>query len=472
MFHDPDFLPFTPREKPSFRATVRNFLELYPPAAYRERFFVLRGFRPLVAKTNILIDPELAEEMLITRADEFPRDVLTVRLLSGPINRDSLFFAEGAEWKWQRRAVAPAFRHENLLALVPTYAECARAQIEEWRDAPAGEPVDVMRAMSNTTFSVIERAVLGASASFDRERFLANLGVALGSIGWRRLVALLGLPPNWTPHPGYFRATAAARRLRDATVRLLEERRAESSERRDILGLLLSAKDPESGRVMTDSELVANLYGFLVAGHETSAVALGWSLWLLAKDQASQQRLRDEVARVAGEEKIGPETVERLVFAKQVLQEAMRLFPPAAAVGRQPREDTMIGPYKLPKNEPVFVLLWCLHRHEGLWDEPHAFDPDRFSPEQVKARHRYAYLPFGAGPRICIGMGFALLEMATILAELVRAFRFDTIPGHRLELAPSFTTRPKGGLPLILTPLTGARAKAARAEPAPARSAA
>lgn len=468
MFHDPDFFPFTPREKPSFLAVTRNFLENYPPLAYRSDFWTTEGIWPLVPRIHYVASPDLIEEMLVARADAFARDALTNNALAGPIDRESLFFSEGAEWKWQRRAVAPAFRHENLLALVPSFEKCARAQADEWRNLPAGETIDVMRAMSRTTFAVIERAVFGASEDFDGEAFLAALGPVLASIGWRMLVALFSLPAKWTPHPGFFSARAASRRLHEETVKLLAARRADQAERRDILGLLLSAKDPESGRVMADAELIANLNALLLAGHETAAVALGWSLWLLAKDQASQERLREEVATVAGDDDISPETVEQLVFTRQVLQEAMRLFPPAAAIGRQPRADTTLGPHRVSKNEPIYILLWCLHRHEGLWDEPHAFDPDRFAPEKVKARHRYAYLPFGAGPRICAGMGFAMLEMATILATLVRDFRFETVPGRRLELAPVFTTRPKGALPLILTPLARSRAGAT----APARSAA
>jgi cytochrome P450 len=452
LFHDPDLMPFEPRSIPSFRANVRNFLENWPPAAYREGFATIPGLWPLFGRTILLTDPDLIEEMLVTRAEFFPRDRISVRSLSASVNRDSLIFAEGAEWKWQRRAAAPAFRHENLLALVPTFAQCAEAQAVEWRGTSPAGPIDVMQAMSKTTFSVIEKVVLGDSATLDRESFIAALAPALANIGWRRMLALVGLP-EWTPHPGYFKARAAVGHLYDQTRKCVAERRANGSNSRDILGLLLSAKDPETGRVMTDSELTANLHTFLVAGHETSAVALGWALWLLAKDKASQERVREEARQLVGESEIGPETVEKLTFARQVIQEAMRLFPPAAAVGRQPREDTTLGPHKISKSEGVYVAIWCLHRRERLWDEPNAFDPDRFAPEQVKARHRYAYLPFGAGPRICIGMGFAMLEMTTILATLVRDFHFDTVPGHRLELAPSFTTRPKGGLPLLIEPI-------------------
>jgi cytochrome P450 len=145
--------------------------------------------------------------------------------------------------------------------------------------------------------------------------------------------------------------------------------------------------------------------------------------------------------------------VEELAFTRQVVQESMRLFPPAAGVGRQSREDTALGSRKVSKEEPIYVAIWCLHRHEKLWDEPNGFDPDRFAPEKVKARHRCAYLPFGAGPRICMGMNFAMLEMVAILATLVRDFRLEAVPGHRLELEPSFTTRPKGGLPLHVAPI-------------------
>ena len=456
MFYDPDFMPFAPRAKPSLRAMRENFLANYPQAAYREDRSVLPGFPPVTPKINLIMSPALIEEMLVTRAGEFLRDRLTMNTLSGPINKLSLFFAEGADWKWQRRAVSAAFRRESILAEVDTFAACAREQIALWRRLDARTPVDVAPAMSRVTFEVILRSVLGANAGFDREKFIAELTRALGTIGWRRVLAVLGLSTDWIPYPGYFRAAAASRYLSRATRALIEERRASSVERKDLLQLLLSARDPETGRGMTDPELEANLYTFLVAGHETSAVAMAWTLWLLAKDQASQERLRNEVWAVAGEEEIGPATVEKLVFTRQVLQESMRLFPPAAGFARQPLQDTTVGPYKFLKGETIVVLVWCLHRHEKLWDEPQGFDPDRFAPEKVKARDRYAYMPFGAGPRICLGMSFAMLEMATLLASFVRELRFSTVPGHRLAIDARFTTRPKGGMPLLIEPICAA----------------
>jgi cytochrome P450 len=468
MFHDPDFTPFTPREKPSFLAVSRNFLENYSAEAYRTDFFSAEGFWPFFPRMNYVVSPELIEELLVSRADAFRRDDIASRALRGPVEGDTLFFSEGAEWRWQRRAISPAFRYENILALVPHFVRCAQAQADEWRRLGDGATVEITQAMSRTTFAVIEKAVFGASENFDGERFIEALRPVLGSFGWRMLAAMFRLPPDWTPYPGLLSARAGSRFVHEETAKLLAERRAGKEETRDILGLLLSAKDPESGRAMTDSELVANLHGFLLAGHETSAVALAWTFWLLAKDQATQERVREEADRVAGDGEIGPETVEGLVFTRQVLQESMRLFPPFAALGRQPREDTTLGDYRVAKEEPIYVLTWCLHRHEKLWDDPAGFDPDRFAPEKVKARHRYAYLPFGAGPRICVGMGFALTEMATVVATLMREFRVETVSGHRLELAPTFATRPKGDLPLRISRRSKARGAASAAAAAAA----
>lgn len=452
MFRDPDFMPFQPRRQASWGASVSNYLENWPPEAYAEGFSTLPGFWPFIPQTIYLTDPELIEDVLITRAEFFGRDKVSSRAMSNALDRRSLFLAEGSDWRWQRRAVAPAFRHENLLALVPIFERCATAQADEWRRPNRVEAIDVSVAMSRTTFEVIKRAVLGGDAALDREKFLSALAVAFGAYSWRLMLAFLRAPQG-TPHPGSFKVRAAIRHLHDETAKAIAARRAAGSSRRDVLDLLLSARDPETGRVMTDAELTSNLYTFIVAGHETAAVALSWTLWLLAKDQASQDKLRAEVLQIAEARVIGPDEVEKLAYTWQVIQESMRLFPPAPGIGRQARDDTMIGPHAVSKKTPIFVATWCLHRNERLWDEPTAFDPDRFAPEKEKARHRCAYLPFGAGPRICIGMNFAMLEMTTILATLVRDFRFKTVPGHKPALAPNVTLRTKGGLPLIVEPV-------------------
>ncbi len=453
MFHDPDLMPFTPLPRPSLRAAVSNRIENWPPETYREGHAIVHGIWPLLPKTLLLTDPALIEEVLITRPEKFMRDSFQTRALSNVISRDSLFFAEGADWRWQRRAVAPAFRQESLYALIPTFARCAKVLAEEWRSAGSEAFIDVAPEMAKVTFAIILKAVLGQGAeALDQGKFLAALSPELSTIAWRLLYAQIGLPAA-IPFPGSRNAAANVRWLYEATARLVADRRAESRASKDILALLLSAKDPETERAMSDGELIANLYTFMVAGHETSATALAWTLWLLAKDQATQEKVRAEVEAVIGTREIGAEDIDRLIFTREVLQESMRLFPPAIGVARAPREDVAIGPCEIRKGELVIVASWCVHRHQKLWEEPHGFDPNRFGPERVKARHRCAYLPFGAGPRICIGMGFAMMEMVVLLATLVRAFRFKTTPGHRIVLTTSLTLRAKNGLPLLIEPL-------------------
>jgi cytochrome P450 len=308
-------------------------------------------------------------------------------------------------------------------------------------------------AMSKLTFAIILQAVLGQGAeALDQEKFLAALSPRVSTIAWRFLLARMGLPEA-TPFPGSRDAAASGRWLSEAISRLVANRRDEGGESKDILGLLLSARDPETGRAMSDAELTSNLYMFLVAGHETMATALAWTFWLLAKDQATQERLRAAIKTAVGERAIGPEDIDRLTLTRQTLQESMRLFPPAFGIGRAPREDITIGPHKVRSGELVIVATWCVHRHEKLWEEPNSFDPDRFAPEKAKSRHRCAYLPFGAGPRVCIGSNFAMLEMTVILATLVRGFRFKPAPANQVTLATHLTLRAKNGLPLVIDAL-------------------
>jgi cytochrome P450 len=258
--------------------------------------------------------------------------------------------------------------------------------------------------------------------------------------------------PEWMPYPNRRRALRARDVLRHDIFRIVQGRRVNPSAHPDLLDLLLAARDPETGRSMTDAEVVNNLLTFIIAGHETTAVALSWTLWLLAKDQASQQRTFEEAKAVARDRPIGAAHVEGLSYSRQVIQEAMRLFPPAPGIGRQARVAMEPGGIPIAAGTRVHIPVFALHRNGRLWDNPNAFDPDRFTPERVKARSRYAFLPFGGGPRICIGAGFATIEAAVILATLVRHFRFAPLPGHKPKPVAKVTLRPAGGMPLLISP--------------------
>jgi cytochrome P450 len=445
---DPDFLPFEPPSQSlglrGLPTLWRNYIESFPRAAYEQGVTRTTG----VGSELILVcDPALIAEILVEKADAFRRDPATRRSFSPVIGEASLFLAEGADWRWQRRAVAPIFRHETLLSFVPAFAAMAERQVQRWR-ATAGEAtVDAAAALTRTTFDIIVETMLGGSASLDADRYSRALTLNFETMPWHLIYAIFALP-EWLPYPRRRRALKARDFLHADVLRIVEERRAAKHARADLLDLLLSARDPETGRSMSADEAMKNLITFITAGHETTAVALTWTLWLIAKDQSVQARVFDEVSAVAGRDPIGAAQVEELSFCRQVIYEAMRLYPPAAVIARQPKAAMTLGGMQIAADARVHIPVFALHRNVRLWDLPNAFEPDRFAPDKVKARPRYAFLPFGGGPRVCIGASFAMTEAAVILATLVRALRFFPVAGHKPKPVARVTLRPAAGMPL------------------------
>jgi cytochrome P450 len=452
VFTDPDLVPFEPPPQPlglrGLPVMWRNYIESIPRGAYEDG--VVR-IRRRGIDTILVCEPDLIGEMLVEKADNFERDAVTRRAFAPTIGRNSLFLAEGAEWRWQRRAVAPIFRHEALMSFVPVFAAMAGRQAGEWRAAPRGEPVDAAAAMTRTTFDIIVETMLGGSASLDADRYSLAIKDSFATIPWHIVYAQLSLP-EWMPYPHRRRAKRARDFLHREIRGTVEARRGTNASPPDLLDLLLIARDPESGRSMTDEEVMKNLITFITAGHETTSVALTWTLWLLAKDQDTQQRVADEIAAVAGTGTIGPAQVDALSFCRQVIQEAMRLFPPAPAISRFAKTAMTFGGMEIAAGARVHIPIYALHRNSLLWQNPNAFDPDRFAPNLAKTYSRYAFMPFGGGARICIGASFAMIEATAILAVLIRACRFHAVPGHKPKPVARVTLRPQGGMPLLVTP--------------------
>jgi cytochrome P450 len=450
VFSDPDFVPFEPPERPlgllGLRTLLRNYVETVPRSAYEQG---ITRIRTRLSDILIVSDPNVIQDILVEKAEAFGRDPATRRSFRPVIGDTSLFLAEGADWRWQRRAVAPIFRHETLLSFVPIFATMAQRQVERWRAVQRATPIDAAAAMTRTTFEIIVEAMLGGSASLDAERYSRALTDNFDTIPWHIIYVMFSIP-DWMPYPHRRRAMQSRDFLHQDIRRIVESRRSVQSSQPDLLNLLLAARDHETGRSMSDNEIVANLLTFITAGHETTAVALTWTLWLLAKDQATQQRVFEEVRAVAGDRTIDATHVEGLSFCRQVIQEAMRLFPPAPGIARISKDAMELGGIKIPAHTRIHISVFALHRNIGLWDNPDAFDPDRFAPDQVKTRPRYAFLPFGGGPRVCIGAGFAMIEAAIILATIVRAFCFQPVFGHRPQPVAKVTLRPSGGMPLLI----------------------
>lgn len=446
-----DLVPFEPPARPlgllSLRTLMRNYIETVPRFAYDQN---VTHFCTRMSDVLIVSDPDIIQELLVDKAEAFGRDPTTRRSFAPVIGNTALFLAEGADWRWQRRAVAPIFRHEMLLSFVPVFAAMAQRQVERWRKADRTVPTDAAAAMTRTTFEIIVEAMLGGSANLDADRYSRALTDNFGTIPWHIIYVMFSIP-EWMPYPHRRRAMRSRDFLHRDIRRIVAARHFSQSSKPDLLNLMRAAHDPETGRTMSDDEIVANLLTFITAGHETTAVALTWALWLLAKDQVTQQRVFDEVKSVAADQPIDAASVEGLAFCRQVIQEAMRLFPPAPGIARISKAAVKIGNMQFSASTRIHIPVFALHRNAGLWDNPDAFDPDRFAPELVKARRRFAFLPFGGGPRVCIGGGFAMLEAAAILATIIRAFRLDPVAGHKPKPVARVTLRPAGGMPLLIT---------------------
>lgn len=424
------------------RRLLRNAIEVWPAAAYQ--LPVLR--RRLFGRDVVLImQPEMIRDVLVEQAHAFEKAEVMRRALE-PALGDGLLTAEGARWRWQRRAVAPIFRPERLQTFVPTMLAAAERTRELWR-AEAGREVDVASEMMRLTFDIIVQTMLSGAGGLDVERIERGITEYLQTTGWTVLLTLLRAP-SWLPHPGKRRAGRARAYLRSELMRLVRERRSAPGPRDDLLALLIDAADPETGQALSDRELVDNLLTFISAGHETTALALTWTFYLLSLHPRIEARVLDEIARVTAGGPLAPEHIEQLAYTRQVIQEAMRLYPPAAVITRETVRDIRIGAERIAQGTTVNIPVYAVHRHRALWDDPEIFDPDRFAPEPAKARHRFAYLPFGGGPRICIGMAFAMLEAVAILATLLPATRLTLRPGYVPEPRLKVTLRPAGGMPM------------------------
>jgi cytochrome P450 len=425
---------------------VRNPLLGLPRAVYEEPLVVYAKGRASIVWVT---DPVLVERILLGEPALFPKTPLEKRVFAETLG-DGILTSEGASWRWQRRTAAPLFRHAEILSYVPVMAEAASAQLKQWRDSAASSIQRVDRDMTAITFDVIARTMFSGDA-ISAGPVIQRAGAQyLGKISWEIAAALLRLPP-WLWHPAKRPMRLAARDLRSAVGAMLHHRRVSGLDSDDLMGRLMRVRDPDTDTPMSDKQLIDNLLTFLVAGHETTAKALTWTLYLLARAPEWQDRVRAEVREVAGTAPIGAEHLDRLKMTRQVLQESMRLYPPAPVLTRMTSTTVELGGYAIGPGVLINIPIFALHRHRKLWDDPDRFDPDRFTPEREKKLLRTQFMPFGFGQRTCIGMSFAMIEATVLLAMLVRDARFAWDGHHAPEPVSRVTLRPKGGMPLIVT---------------------
>lgn len=430
------------------RQFIANPLRGLPRQVYEED---LTLYRPTKKLTVLWVSgPAIVEELLVGKANLLVKSPLEKQVFAATLG-DGVLTSDGALWRWQRRVMAPLFRHNEILSYVPTMAQVAEEQVTEWRRAFAGSQA-IDEQMMTSTFKVIMRTMLVGGDRSEGEAIMRGGSEYLARVSWEMAHALLHLP-TWLPHPASRQMRRASRTVRSALSDIITRRRQSAVEGTDLLARLLNARDPDGGEPMTQDQLVNNLSTLLEAGHETTAKALTWTLYLLARAPEWQQSVRDEVNRIVGPTSIRAEHIDKLVLTTRVLKEAMRLYPPVPVVARQPKEAFELAGTPVPANAQIVVPIFAIHRHRKLWKDPDRFDPDRFLPDRETEMARTQFMPFGAGPRICIGQSFAMIEAVTLLATFVRGARFDWDGEHLPEPISRITLRPKGGMPLTVTPI-------------------
>jgi len=399
---------------------------------------------------HLLCHPRGIRHVLQTHHTHYSKKTRGIAKLRAILG-NGLLTNDGDSWLRQRRTMQPAFHRERIQGFGALMAGAASSQLDAWERRAGGGPLplDVAREMMALTLRIVAEALFGADVGPVANEVGEALGVAL-HVTNQRVKRPYDLP-SWLPTAGNLRFRRAMRVL-DGVVATLIQKRRQGETRDDLLSMLIEARDPETGEGMSDSQLRDEVMSLFLAGHETTANALTWTLYLLSQHGHEEERLHAEVAGRLGDRPPTREDVPHLPFTTMVLHESMRLFPPAWLFGRSPIEDDEVDGYHIPAGSLVFLSPYVTHRHPDLWPDPDRFSPERFAPERIAALDRFAYFPFGGGPRLCIGSPFALLEMPIVLASVVQRFRLRLAPGAVVEEEPLVTLRPRHGMPMVLEP--------------------
>jgi cytochrome P450 len=418
---------------------ARNPLAIWGEGAFREPIIKTEW---LGVPTVIISDPAAIRHVMVENAKNYGMQPLRQRVLR-PILRDGLLTAEGELWRRTRKSLAPIFAPRNTAPLARVMLERSSKFADGLR-ARAGEVVDIAEQMTLLTFDILQATLFSGDIAGDPHEFASATGALLKTMGRVDPLDVLDAPaflPRMTRVLGQ-RSLGYFRRLIAATIERRQALMAKSpaAAPRDLLTLLLEADGLSRG------EVEDNIITFIGAGHETTARALGWGLYLLSQVPSAREKLE---AEIDAHDFTDPEPygwTETLPMTRAVFEESMRLYPPAPSLNRAALGDDEVGGVTIPKGATVLVMPWILHRHQRLWDRPDEFVPERFLPGAREAIDRYQYLPFGAGPRVCIGQYFAMQEGVIALAALCRGLRYEFVGETPPQPVQKITVQPEGGL--------------------------
>ena len=367
---------------------------------------------------------------------------------------EGLFTSEGDFWRRQRRLAQPAFHRERIAGFVDTMVRRTAERLDRWEPAVrSGEPIDVAAEMNALTLTIVGETLFGRDLSGDAAEAGRALRVALEVTAHRAMTWVV--PPIWLPTARNRAFRAAVRTLDDLVYEIIDGRRRAHEPGHDLLGMLMAARDEETGEGMSRRQLRDEVMTFLLAGHETTAAALAWTWYLLSLNPAFAERTREEVRSVLGDRAPVFDDLPRMPLARMVVEEAMRLYPPVWGIGRQ-----SIAADDIPAGAIVNLSPSVTHRHPAFWPDPDRFDPERFRPGVERTRPRFAYFPFSGGPRLCVGETFALVEAQLIVAMMLQRHQLSLVDDAPIVPEPTLTLRPRGGLRMPVTRVPAALRRA------------
>ncbi len=395
----------------------------------------------------LVSEPDWVRHVLQDNNKGYDKATFQYQLLSSITGR-GLLTSDGDFWLRQRRLAAPAFHRGRIADLDTLMTGAITAMLDRWDGfAHRGQPIDVAAEMMHVALQIVAKAMLGIEIGDEADTLAQSTLVVLDHIVGR--ARLFGMMPEFLPTAGNRRHRAAMQVLDAAAYDAIARRRKEGPTG-DLLSMLMSAEDAETGERMTDRQLRDEVMTLLIAGHETVASALAWTWHLLGQHPGVEAQLHAELASVLGGRTPTAADLSRLALTDRVFSEAMRLYPPAWIITRRALADDEIGGCRIPQNALVVTSPYVTHRLEAYWPDPDAFRPERFTAEQTAARPRFAYYPFGGGPRLCIGNHFAQVEAALVIAMVAQRYSLRPVPGHPIEVEPGVTLRPRHGLPMTL----------------------
>jgi cytochrome P450 len=423
----------------AFKALRENFIALIPAEAFDRDSLQLQ----LLWQSYLLLsDPRDVQHVLHDHADRYARSP-TVQRLFRRVLGESLITTEGGTWRRHRQIMAPAFTPRSIRLYAPLISRAIGALITRLRDIPDGDVVDLVAALRRLTVEIVARAMFSVDAPDEIEMVKDSVP---GYVEGMR-PGVLDLLPDWMPRPFGGRARRMVPGLDMAVHRLVARRRSGEQEH-DLLSRMFAAT--ASAQAMCIREVRDHAAHIYIAGHETTEQTLLWALYLLSQHPTQERKLQLELDRVLGGRIPTADDVPALPYARMVIEETMRLYPPAHTFVRKALVRDEIGGRTIAKGSLVLIVPWVLHRHRRLWENPETFDPERFRPERAAMRHLFAYVPFGGGPRICLGASLAMMESTLILAGIAQHYRFHPAPEQRIEPLASVTLRPRYGMTMLL----------------------